>query len=99
MKNKVRLVLDFREVNVHMACHTHGDTIDICLETVRQWRQMMVVGGTKTIVNLKSAYLHLVEKLAISVGEIQRMHILYKALHLKSWQLCLKSCWEEVKVI
>lgn len=33
MKNKVRLVLDFREVNVYMACHTHGDTIDICLET------------------------------------------------------------------
>ena len=53
-KNKVRPVLDFREMNDHVSCHTGGDAIDVCGETLRQWRQ---AAGASTIVDLKSAYL------------------------------------------
>ena len=60
-KNKVRLVLDFRELNKYMACHTK-DRIDICEEVMREWRRME--RATK-IMDLKSAYLqiHMDEKL------------------------------------
>ena len=60
-KNKVRLVLDFRELNKYVACHTK-DGINICEEVMRQWRRME--RATK-IVDLKSAYLqiHVDEKL------------------------------------
>ena len=50
-KNKVRPVLDFRELNKYVACHTK-DGIDICEEVMREWRRME--RATK-IVDLKSA--------------------------------------------
>ena len=60
-KNKVRPVLDFRELNKYVACHTK-DGIDICEEVMIEWRRMERV--TKTV-NLKLAYLqiHVDEKL------------------------------------
>ena len=55
-KNKVRPVLDFRELNDHVECHTGGEVMDICGETLREWRRMT---GASTLVDLKSAYLQL----------------------------------------
>lgn len=55
-KNKVRPVLDFRELNTHVMSHTGDDVADVCGETLREWRQM---GGASTIVDLKSAYLQI----------------------------------------
>lgn len=55
-KNKVRPVLDFRELNVNVECHTGDDVTDICSETLREWRQ---TGEKVSVVDLKSAYLQL----------------------------------------
>ena len=55
-KGKVRPVLDFRELNQYVSCHTGDDIIDVCSETLREWRQ---VGDNVAIVDLKSAYLQL----------------------------------------
>ena len=55
-KKKVRPVLDYRELNRFVACHTGSDIIDMCNEKMRKWRQLE--GGT-AIVDLKSAYLQL----------------------------------------
>lgn len=54
-KHKVRLVLDFREVNTYISCHMGR-------ETMREWRQTI---GAATIVDPKLAYLqlHVTEKL------------------------------------
>ena len=61
-KKKVRPVLDFRELNAYVMCHTGDDVTDICAETLREWRQTQ---GAASIVDLKSAYLqiHVDEKL------------------------------------
>ncbi|XP_068233538.1 uncharacterized protein [Palaemon carinicauda] len=37
-KNKVRPVLDFRELIVNVKCHTGDDVTDVCSETLRKWR-------------------------------------------------------------
>lgn len=55
-KNKVRPVLDFRELNVNVRCHTGDEVTDICSETLRVWRQ---TGENVSVVDLKSAYLQL----------------------------------------
>ena len=55
-KKKVRPVLDNRELNRFVACHTGSDIIDVCDEKMRKWRRLE--GGT-AIVDLKSAYLQL----------------------------------------
>ena len=39
-KKKVRPVLDFREFNKFVECHTGDDFIDNCDKTLRKWRQM-----------------------------------------------------------
>ena len=39
-KNKVRPVLNIRELNQFVECHTGHDVIDNCDETLREWRQM-----------------------------------------------------------
>ena len=51
-KKKVRPVLDFRELNHFVVCHTGSDMIDVCNEKMRKWRWLE--GGT-VIVDLKSA--------------------------------------------
>ena len=55
-KNKVRPVLDFRELNANVMCHTGDDIIDVCSEILREWRK---IGENVSIVDLKSAYLQL----------------------------------------
>ena len=55
-KKKVRPVLDFRELNHFVACHTGSNIIDVCNEKMRKWRQLE--GGT-AIVDHKSAFLQL----------------------------------------
>lgn len=55
-KNKVRPVLDYRELNNYVECHTGDDMTDVCSETLREWRQ---VEGETTLVDLKSAYLQI----------------------------------------
>ena len=52
-KKKVSPVLDFRELNRFVACHTRSD---VCDEKMRKWRRLEE--GT-AIVDLKSAYLQL----------------------------------------
>ena len=60
-KGKVRPVLDFRELNQYVSCHS-GDEIAICDESIRRWRKL---GEKVKVVDLKSAYLqlHVVESL------------------------------------
>ena len=55
-KNKVRPVLDYRELNKSISSHTGGEFIDVCSETLRKWRQEE---GAGTIVDLKGAYLQI----------------------------------------
>ena len=55
-KNKVRPVLDFRELNRYVKCHTGDEVTDVCSETLRKWRQ---IGDNVSVVDLKSAYLQL----------------------------------------
>lgn len=61
-KDKVRPVLDFRELNKHVMCHTGDEVISVCGDTLRDWRRMK---GAMTVVDLKSAYLqiHVAKKL------------------------------------
>ena len=39
-KSKVRPVLDYREFNTSVECDTGYDVLDVCSETLREWRQM-----------------------------------------------------------
>ncbi|KAG1705790.1 hypothetical protein GQR58_003759 [Nymphon striatum] len=54
-KDKVRPVMDYRELNDFVECHT-GDVIAVCGEKIREWRQLR---GELKIVDLKSAYLQI----------------------------------------
>ena len=38
-KDKVRPVLDFRELNQYVECHT-GSDVAICDDTIRKWRRL-----------------------------------------------------------
>ena len=53
-KNKVRPVLDFRELNQSVQSHTADS--EVCPETLRRWRLM---GDRLGLVDLKNAYLQL----------------------------------------
>jgi len=55
-KNKVRPVLDYRELNKSVSSHTGGEFMDVCCETLREWRRTT---GAATIVDLKGAYLQI----------------------------------------
>ena len=54
VKNKVRPVMDFRELNIFIQSHTAE--CEVCPETLRKWRLM---GNQLGIVDLKNAYLQL----------------------------------------
>lgn len=57
-KDKVRPVMDYRELNEHIQCHT-GDSED-CQETLRRWRH---IDGEFGMLDLRNAYLQIhVEK-------------------------------------
>ena len=55
-KKKVRPVLDFRELNQYVECHTGDDEINICSERLREWRKTK---GELELVDLQSAYLQI----------------------------------------
>ena len=55
-KNKVRPVLDYRELNNYIENHTGGDFIDVCSERLREWRKAR---GSLVVVDLKAAYLQI----------------------------------------
>ena len=55
-KNKIRPVLDFRELNKSVKCHTGDDMTDVCREKLREWRQLE---GDGEMVDLKAAYLQI----------------------------------------
>ena len=55
-KNKIRPVLDYRELNEFVECHTGDDVIDVCSEVLRDWRR---TEGQTAIVDLRSAYLQI----------------------------------------
>ena len=35
-KKKTRPVMDFREVDAHVGCHSGGDVMEVCGETLRE---------------------------------------------------------------
>ena len=39
-KDKVRPVMDYRELNDFVECHTGDDEISVCADKVRKWRQL-----------------------------------------------------------
>ena len=53
-KGKVRPVLDFRELNEFVECHTGNNVADVCSDVLREWRRM---DGEIALADLKSAYL------------------------------------------
>ena len=53
-KNKVRPVMDFRELNNYVSSHTAQS--DVCNEKLRDWRRM---GSNVTLIDLRKAYLQL----------------------------------------
>ena len=55
-KNKVRPVLDFRELNKYVECHTGDGVLDVCSDRLREWRQ---IEGHASIVDLQAAYLQI----------------------------------------
>lgn len=58
-KDKVRPVLDYRELNMYVESHP-GVDVAVCTETLRKWRRLP---GRLKLVDLKSAYLQIqVEK-------------------------------------
>jgi transposase InsO family protein len=54
-KGKVRPVLDYRELNEYVNCHT-AEGIDVCDETIRRWRRRE---GPLKVLDLRSAYLQI----------------------------------------
>ena len=55
-KDKLRPVMDYRELNDFVECHTGDDMVAVCGEKVRKWRQLQ---GELKVVDLKSAYLQI----------------------------------------
>ena len=53
-QEKVRPVLDYRELNGHIAAHTAD--ADVCAEQLRRWRRH---GSRVAVVDLRKAYLQL----------------------------------------
>ncbi|XP_067951402.1 uncharacterized protein [Watersipora subatra] len=56
MKDKVRPVMDYRELNTFGESHTGGDAVAVRGEKSRKWRQLR---GELGVVDLKSAYLQI----------------------------------------
>ena len=62
-KQKVRPVMDYRELNEHVNAYTAN--ADVCAQTMREWRQQ---GPKAAIVDLRRAYLQMhVEQVSVAV--------------------------------
>ena len=55
-KDKVRPVMDYRELNTFVESHTGDEQTAVCGEKIRKWRQLR---GSLRMVDLKSAYLQI----------------------------------------
>ena len=55
-KDKVRPVMDYRELNDYLECHTGDGNVAVCNEKLRKWRQL---AGSLKLVDLRSAYLQI----------------------------------------
>ena len=55
-KDKVRPVMDYRELNAFVECYTGDEMVAVCGEKIRKWRQLC---GELRVVDLKSAYLQI----------------------------------------
>ena len=73
-KDKVRPVMDYRELNDFVECHTGDDMVAVCGEKVRKWRQLQ---GELKVVDLKSAYL----QIHISEDLWKYQIVRYKGVH------------------
>ena len=73
-KEKVRPVMDYRELNEFVECHTGDDMVAVCGEKVRKWRQLQ---GELKVVDLKSAYL----QIHISEDLWKYQIVRYKGVH------------------
>ena len=73
-KDKVRPVMDYRELNDFVECHTGDDMVAVCGEKVRKWRQLQ---GELKVVDLKSAYL----QIHISEDLWKYQIVRYKGIH------------------
>ena len=71
-KNKVRLVLDFRELNGHMVCHTGDGVTDVCGETLKEGS--LYYCEFESCLSANSCGREVVE---VSAGEIQGKNLLF----------------------
>ena len=55
-KDKAHPVMDYRELDNFVECHTGDDMVAVCSEKVTKWRQLQ---GELKVVDLKSAYLQI----------------------------------------
>ena len=55
-KDRVRPVIDYRELNAFVECHTGDEMVAVCGEKIRKWRQLR---GELRVVDLKSEYLQI----------------------------------------
>ncbi|XP_067945155.1 uncharacterized protein [Watersipora subatra] len=56
MKDKVHPVMDFRELNALVECHTDDVVVAVCADKIRKWRQLW---NERKVVDLKFAYLQI----------------------------------------
>jgi len=73
-KDKVCPVMDYRELNDFVECHTGDDMVAVCGKKVRKWRQLQ---GELKVVDLKSAYL----QIHISEDLWKYQIVRYKGVH------------------
>ena len=73
-KDKVRPVMDYRELNDFVECHTGDDMVALCGEKVRKWRQLQC---ELKVVDLKSAYL----QIHVSEDLLKYQIVWYKGVH------------------
>ena len=55
-KDKEQPIMDYRELNAFVECHTSDEMVAVCGEQIRKWRQLR---WELRVVDLKSAYLQI----------------------------------------
>lgn len=73
-KDKVRPVMDYRELNNFVESHTGDEQTAVCADKVRRWRQLR---GELKVVDLKSAYL----QIHVSTDLWQYQVVRYNGVH------------------
>lgn len=92
-KDKVRPVMDYRELNAFVESHTGDEEIAVCAEKVRKWRQLQ---GELKMVDLKSAYL----QIHVSPDLWQYQVVRYNGVHYALTRLGFGlTCREQMTMI